>query len=106
MGRYRRVGYHPHARRRMRQHRVSERQIERAFEAPDRTGSSTNPPGQIMAERDTVADIDLVTIPAPPGCVTLGGPFAEVMDRASEAERVGRWRRSSRLATIGAGQLP
>ena len=52
-GRYGRVEYHPHARLRMRQRRVSERQVERAIESPTRRQPSTNPPGRIVAERDT-----------------------------------------------------
>ena len=35
------------------QRRVSERQVERVIDAPDRTGPSANPPGRIVAERDT-----------------------------------------------------
>ena len=48
--RYDRVEYHPHARLRMRQRRVSERQVERVIDAPDRTGPRVDPPGRIVAE--------------------------------------------------------
>lgn len=51
--RYGRVEYHPHARLRMRQRRVSEQQVARVIDAPDRTGPSVDPPGRIVAERDT-----------------------------------------------------
>jgi len=51
--RYGRVEYHPHARLRMRQRHVSERQVERAIENPTRSEPSADPPGRIVAERDT-----------------------------------------------------
>ena len=50
---YAAIGYHPHARARMRERRVSEEQVERAIANPSRRYPSTNPPGRIVAEYDT-----------------------------------------------------
>lgn len=50
--RYDRIDYHPHALQRMRQRKVSERQVERCVQEPDRESSSKTS-SNIQAERDT-----------------------------------------------------
>lgn len=55
IGRYVAVELHPHALKRMGTRLISRRQIEQAIADPTRTSASTNPPGRIIAERETAA---------------------------------------------------
>ena len=50
--RYERIGIHPHARKRMRQRKISRAQVERALQNPDRTYQSW---GKLAAEGATAA---------------------------------------------------
>lgn len=51
--RFLRTTYHPHALVRMRQRKVSRRQVERCVHSPHREGPSKTHPGNIQAEYDT-----------------------------------------------------
>ena len=50
--RYEEIRYHPHARKRMRQRKISRAQVERALQNPDRSYESW---GKLAAEGATVA---------------------------------------------------
>ena len=51
----RRVTYSRHARDQMALRLISERQVERTIDAPNRRSPSTNPTGRLIAERETEA---------------------------------------------------